>query len=105
MTILLLPQSYILVCVLSIQLCPTLCDPMDYSLPCCSVHRDSPNKNTGVGCHALLQENCSNPGIKPISLTSPALAGGCFTTVSTWAAICVCVCVCVYGSFNERIKE
>ena len=34
----------------------TLCDPMDYSLPSSSVHRDSPGKNTGVGCHALLQD-------------------------------------------------
>ena len=28
---------------------------MDSSLPGSSVHRDSPCKNTGVGCHALLQ--------------------------------------------------
>ena len=32
-----------------------LCDPMDCSLPGSSVHGDSPGKNTGVGCHALLQ--------------------------------------------------
>ena len=37
------------------QLCPTLCNPMDYSPPGSSVHGDSPGKNTGVGCHALLQ--------------------------------------------------
>ena len=28
---------------------------MDCSLPGSSVHGDSPDKNTGVGCHALLQ--------------------------------------------------
>ena len=28
---------------------------MDCSLPCSSVHGDSPGKNTGVGCHSLLQ--------------------------------------------------
>jgi len=28
---------------------------MDCSLPGSSVHGDSPGKNTGVGCHALLQ--------------------------------------------------
>jgi len=33
---------------------PTLCDPMDCSPPGSSVHGDSPGKNTGVGCHALL---------------------------------------------------
>ena len=37
------------------QSCLTLCNPMDCSLPGSSVHGDSPDKNTGVGCHALLQ--------------------------------------------------
>ena len=40
----------------SLQSCPTLCDPMDHSLSASSVHGDSPGKNTGVGCHALLLE-------------------------------------------------
>ena len=39
----------------AVQLCLTLCDPMDYSPTGSSVHRDSPDKDTGVGCHALLQ--------------------------------------------------
>ena len=43
------------------------CEPMDYSLPDSSVHGDSPGKNTGVGCHALLQgifpTQGSNPGL------------------------------------------
>ena len=39
---------------LVVQLCPTLCDPMDCSPPGSSVHGDSPGKNTGVGCHAFL---------------------------------------------------
>ena len=49
------------------QLCPTLCDPMDYSpirVPC---PWDSPGKNTGVGSHSLLQgiflTQGSNPGL------------------------------------------
>ena len=37
------------------QSCLTLCDPMGYSPPGFSVHGDSPGKNTGVGCHALIQ--------------------------------------------------
>ena len=37
------------------QSCPTLCAPMDCSLPDSSVYGDSPGKNTGVGCHFLLQ--------------------------------------------------
>ena len=39
----------------SLQLCPTLCDPMDCSPPASSVHGDSPGEKTGVGCHVLLQ--------------------------------------------------
>ena len=35
--------------------CQTLCNPMDCSPPGSSVHGDSPGKNTGVGCHSLLQ--------------------------------------------------
>ena len=31
------------------------CSSMDCSLPGSSVHRDSPGKNIGVGCHFLLQ--------------------------------------------------
>ena len=36
----------------SLQSCPTLCEPIDGRVP----HLwDSPGKNTGVGCHFLLQ--------------------------------------------------
>ena len=49
------------------QLCPTLCDLVHYSPPSSSVHWDSPGKNTGMGCHALLQRilptQGSNPGL------------------------------------------
>ena len=55
--------------------CVRLCDPMDYSQPGSSVHRDSPGKNTGVGCHALLQGIFPTQGLN-LSLLSPALAGG-----------------------------
>ena len=39
-------------------------------------------KNTGVVCHGDLLD----PGIKPISFMSPALAGGFFTTSTIWEA-------------------
>ena len=40
----------------SLQLCLTLCNIMDCSTPGSSVHGIlQENKNTGVGCHALLQ--------------------------------------------------
>ena len=55
------------VCVLVTLSSLILCDPTDYSLPGCSIHGDSPGKNTGVGYHALLQETFltqgSNPGL------------------------------------------
>ena len=44
---------------------PTLWDPMGYSLPGSSVHGDSPGKNTGVGCHALLQRIFPTQGLNP----------------------------------------
>ena len=51
----------------SLQLCPTLCSPMD-----CKPSRflclwDSPGKNTGVDCHALLH------GIFPTQGSNPCL--------------------------------
>ena len=39
----------------SLQSCPTLCDPRDSSPPGSPNPSDSPGKNTGVGCHFLLQ--------------------------------------------------
>ena len=68
------------VCAQSLQSGPTLCDPMDYSPPVSSVNRDSPGKNTGVGCHTLFQ------GILPTLLLSVA----CF-----WHNL---VLVILYGS-------
>ena len=45
-----------------------------------------PGKNTGVGCHALLQGIFPTQGFKPTSITSPALAVEFFTTSATWEA-------------------
>ena len=70
----------------SLQSYMTLCDSMGYSLPGSSVH--------GI----LRQEywgwlprpppgDLPDPGIKPTSLMSPALAGGFFTTSATWEAL------------------
>ena len=39
----------------SLQSCLTLCDPIDGSPPGSPRPWDSPGKNTGVGCHFLLQ--------------------------------------------------
>ena len=63
----------------SLQSCPTLCDPMDCSPPGSSVHGDSPGKNTGGGCDALLQGIFPTQGSNPHLFMFPALAGGFFT--------------------------
>ena len=42
-----------------------------------------------------------DPGIEPMSLVPPALAGGFFSTSAAWGAhiqfyVCLCVCACAY---------
>ena len=57
---------YIYVCLVA-QSCPTLFNITDCSLSGSSVHGGSPGKDTGVGCHTLLQgifpTQGSNPGL------------------------------------------
>ena len=67
----------------SIQSCPTLCDPMGCSLSGSSVH--------GILQARILEwvaisysRDLPEPGIKPASPKSPALAGGFFTTGDTF---------------------
>ena len=69
-------------CDKSLQLCPTFCSPMDCSLP-------------GFSVHGILQVRIlewvamtapggrPGPGIEPVSLMPPALAGRFFTTSAT----------------------
>ena len=56
-------REWVVLCLVT-QSCLTLCDPRDCSPPGSSVHGDSPGKNTGVGCRALLQ-GIPNPGVEP----------------------------------------
>ena len=62
-----------------LQSCSTLCSPVDCNPPgssLCPWH--SKAKNTGVGCHALLQGTFPTRGMNP-RLLCPALAGRFFT--------------------------
>ena len=68
-----------------LQLCLTLCDPMDCSPPGSSVH--------GILQARILEwiampssRSLPNPEIESMSLTSPALAEEFFTTSATWQA-------------------
>ena len=63
--------------------CPTLYNSIDCSPPGSSVHGDSPGKNTGVGCHALLQGIFPTQGSTQVSCS----AGGFFTNWATWEAL------------------
>ena len=45
------------------QPCLTLCNPLDCSPQGACVHGDSPGKDTGVGCHALLQRIFPTQGL------------------------------------------
>ena len=90
---------YVPVSMPSFQSYPTPHDPMDYSLPGSSVY--------GI-LHARILKWVAMPyasrsswqGIKPVSLmspvslTSPALAGGFFTISSTWE-VCILVHLCL----------
>ena len=70
--LILVPTTVYAVCLVA-QSCPTLCDPMDCSPPGSSVRGDSPGKNTGVGCRALLPPaDLPHPGIEPRSPTLQA---------------------------------
>ena len=69
----------------SLQSCLTLCDPRDSSPPGSSV--------SGILQARILEwlpypppGDLPHPGIELASLTSPALAGGFFTTSATWEA-------------------
>ena len=77
----------VLCCAKLLQSYPTVCDstvPLQPTrLPC---PWDSPGKNTRVGCRALLQGLFPTQGSN-LTLRSPQLAGGFFTTSTTWEAL------------------
>ena len=56
------------VCATSLQLRPTLCDPLDHSPSGALCPWDSPGKNTGVGCHVLLKGIFLTQGSNPCLL-------------------------------------
>ena len=79
-------SAALLYCAKSLQSCPTLCDPMDGSLP-------------GSSGHGILQArilvwvavpspgDLPDPQMEPVSLKSPALGGRLFITITTWEAL------------------
>ncbi|CAM9547857.1 unnamed protein product [Rangifer tarandus platyrhynchus] len=72
------------VCAKSLQLCLTLCDPVDRSPPGSSIHGILQARILEWVALPLLQGIFPDPGIKPASLKSHALSGRLFTTSVTW---------------------
>ena len=65
------------VCAKSLQPCPTLCDPVDCSLPHAPVHWILQQGYwSGLPCPP--PGDLPDPGMEPLSLMSPALAGGVY---------------------------
>ena len=67
------------------QLCPTLCNPMDCSPLVSPVHGIFQARIL-VWVAMPFLEDLPDPGIKPASLLTPALADRFFTTSATWEA-------------------
>ena len=101
------------------QSCPTLCDTMGCSPPGSSVHGISSGKNTGVGCHFLLQGIFLTQGLNlsllhcrqilyhRVTWETPILhliLAKRFWEPLFSSFVCVCVCVCVREREREREK-
>ena len=70
----------------SLQSCPTLCNPLDCSLPGFSVQGIHQREYwDGLPCPPL--GNRPNPGIEPVSFMSSALPGEFFIPKATWEAL------------------
>ena len=65
------------------------CSPLDCSPPSSSVHGIFQAKILDWVAIYFFPGHLPNPGIEPTSLTSPALAGGFFTTSAIWEVLSV----------------
>ena len=71
----------------SLQLCPTLCSPMDCSPPGSSVHGILQTRLLErVAMPSSFVGDLPYKGMELVSLISPALSGRFFTTDATWEA-------------------
>ena len=68
-----------------VQSCLTLCDPMDIDLQA-PLSMELSRQEYCSGLPFASPGNLPDPGMEPMSLVSPTLAGGFFTTSFTWEA-------------------
>ena len=73
-------------CVKLLHLCPTLYNPMDCS-HLAPLSMGFSRQENWSGLPGPSAGNLPDPGTEPVSLASPALAGGFFTTSTTWEAL------------------
>ena len=73
----------------SLRSCLTLCDPMDCSLPRFSVRGIFQARILGWVAMPSSRD-LPKPGIEPMSLMFPEIAGRFFTTSATWEAQKTC---------------
>ena len=73
--------AIIISCAKSLQLCPTLCDPIDLA------HQGFSRQEYYSGLPCPPPGDLPDLGIEPTSLVSPGLANGFFTPSATWEAI------------------
>ena len=66
------------------QSCPTLCNSMDDSPPQAPLSMGFSRQKHWSGLPSPFLGELPDPGIEPVSPASPALAGGFFTTGTTW---------------------
>ena len=76
------------------QLCLTLCDPMDCGLPGFSLSTEFSRQEYWSGLPFLPPEDLPDPGIKPASLASPALADVFFTTAPPLGNYTILTIIC-----------
>ena len=88
----------------SVQLCLTLYNPMDCSPPDSFVQGFSRQENwRGLPCPP--PGNLPDPGIKPVSLMSPALASRFFITSTTCASGKESACQCRRHRFDPWVRK
>ena len=71
-------------CVQLLQSCPALYNPVDYTACQAPLSKGFSRQEYRTGLPFSPSRGLLDPGIQPMCLTSPALAGGFFTTGATW---------------------
>ena len=96
-----LALCHIIMCSVT-QSCPTLYDPVDYSAPGSPVH-EILQARILEWVAVLSSRGSSGPSDGTHSLKSPSLAGGFFTTSTTWRAPCLnCMYIKTHEMYNIK---